>query len=610
MGSPLPPDPYKTLDVAKDASLATIRTAHRKLVLKTHPDKIQGDEALKKKRGEEFHQIQQAYEILSDDARRKAYDERVKLASLRAEMMGERGGPRGMPDIRPMPGRSPVVEVRGNRVYEERTPRRSYGDSQEDFFSSKPRESRPKYDDLYDPPASRKSSIRLQEEKRRARDIEEERERDKLRWERGNAKAEKKSVFAERTRQRTKDRRKDHDAKYRGVSVQEASETSSDSSDNEVPSKPRKREPLPKHRYEEVRRKDREETPRRTTKYAKDDGYADHLDSKLHHVKDYIRQSREPEVLEPRRPAIYKGVSTREIRPTPSPPAPAKATGRTHARRESSPPPKSIAKNKRVTEIVDPPESRRPSMPVSSSDPKGLRGLTSPSSKGRPSRASTAADYPPEPRQPGIRRAETMPLNRSRHDDYEPPKSSRIKEYDSDSSSPETPPGPSPQNKSTIFVVGEDEVSRGYNTVYVAPEDKRRRERDVSPKGRKSSDRPSLSTRGGSSARVPPTRSASYAPDADDFRPQRLKRSETAYASPLSSRQAPNQSSRQYFGEIPLAEEPYKVVHQSPKIRHEDVRYGKYDRRSSEDTSRDWAPGSEFGSRDRPSYERHTSRVY
>ncbi len=94
MESPLPPDPYKALDVAKDASLATIRTAHRKLVLKTHPDKVQGDEVLKKKRAEEFHTIQQSYEILSDDTKRKAYDDRVRLATLRAEMMAERPGAR------------------------------------------------------------------------------------------------------------------------------------------------------------------------------------------------------------------------------------------------------------------------------------------------------------------------------------------------------------------------------------------------------------------------------------------------------------------------------------------------------------------------------------
>ncbi|KAL9017785.1 MAG: hypothetical protein Q9185_004874 [Variospora sp. 1 TL-2023] len=608
MESPLPPDPYRALDVAKDASLATIRTAHRKLVLKTHPDKVQGDEALKKKRAEEFHQIQQAYEILSDDARRRAFDESVKLATLRAEMMAERGGSRNASDVRPMSGRSPIIEVRGGTVYEERTPRRSYHDHEDDFFSYKPRDSRPKYEDTYDPPSSRKSSIRLQEEKRRARDIEDERERERLRWERGNAKAEKKSVFAERTRERDKGRREDRSTKYKGAYVEEDSETSSDASDTQVSYQPRKREEAPKHRYEEVRRREREETPRRTSKRVTEEGYADFLDSKVHTVKDYIRQSREPEV-EIRRPAMYKAASTREVHPTPSPPATPKTVQRGYARRETSPPPKSSAKNRRVAEIVDPPETRRPSMPAAASDPKGLRVLTSLSNKGKSLRSATA-DYPPEPRQTGIRRAETMPINRSRHEDHRNTRSSRLQEVDSGSSSPEPIPASTPKTTSKVFVVeAEDQVPRGYNTVYVTPEDKRRRERDISPKGRKPSDRPSLSSRLGSSARLPPSRSTSYAADADDFRPQRLKRAETAYASPPSSRQTPKES-RHFFGEMPIAEEPYKVVHQSPKIGPQDIRYGRYERKSSEET-RDWAPpGSEFGARDRPSYGRSTSRVH
>ncbi|KAI4177026.1 MAG: hypothetical protein LQ343_000506 [Gyalolechia ehrenbergii] len=609
MESPLPPDPYKALDVVKDASLATIRTAHRKLVLKTHPDKVQGDEELKKKRAEDFHQIQQAYEILSDDARRKAYDERVKLATLRAEMTAERGGSRHMPEARPMNGRSPIIEVRGGRVYEERAPRRSYDDHEDDFFNYKPRDTRPRYEDPYDMPPLREPSIRLQEEKRRARDLEEGRERERLRRERGSAKAEKKSVFAERTRQRTKDRKKDYDSKFRGAYVEDGSDTSSDSSDPKGTYQPRQREDIPKYRYEEARRKDREDTPRRTSKCATEDGYSDFLDSKVPSVRDYIRQSREPEP-ELRRPAMYKGGSMREIHPVPSPPATPKVGGRGQVRRESSPPPKSAAKNRRVTEIVDPPEARRPSLPVTSSDPKGLRGSTSSSHKGKPPRAFTLDHQTVQARQPGIRRAETMPINRSRPDAHHASKSSRSKEIDPGYSIPEDHPGPSPKFRSTIFVVEEDEgVSRGYDTVYVTPEGKGRRERDLSPKGRKSSDRPPLLGRGGSSARLPPSRSTSYAPDADDFRAPRLKRAETAYASPSTSRQAPNQSPTQYFGEISQTEEPYKVVYQRPKIGPQDIRYGKHERRSSED-NRDWAPGSEFDSRNRPSYGRSASRVY
>ena len=621
MDSPLPPDPYKALDVAKDASLATIRTAHRKLVLKTHPDKVQGDEVLKKKRAEEFHTIQQSYEILSDDTKRKAYDDRVRLATLRAEMMADRPGARIAPDIRPMSGRSPVVEIRGGRLYEERVPRTtSYDDHTEDFFNYKPRDPRPKYDDKYTPSSSRKSSIRLQEEKIRARDIEEDQELERQRWERSSVKAEKKSVFAERDRRRTTTRKNDYDSKYssrhRGPYVEDDRETSSGSSDTEYTYKPKRREDPPRHRYEDVRRKDRDEIPRRDSKRVVEDVYPSH-EVKAHTAAEYIRQAREPEA-ESRRPSMYKGASTREIRPTPSPTVttdhPRRPSGRPPLRKDVSPPPKLSAKNRRMTEIVDPPEPRR--MPVSASDPKGLRGMVSSSGREKPIRVSTAADRYAEPKSPRIIRSETAPLHRSRHDDQQYTKSSRSKEFDSGHSSPESPPAISPKKTSTkIFVVDEDEeiAPRNYNTVYLTPEDKYRRdrERDHSPPSRKSAERPSMSSRSGTSSRMPSGRTPSYAVDAEAIQPPRLKRAETERLPPLNSRPSANNSPRQYFGEMPQTEEPYKIVHQSAKPGPHDIRYARYDRRGSDDASADWAPGSKFDPRSRPSHHRsNTSRVY
>jgi DnaJ-class molecular chaperone len=79
---PLGPDPYKALEIANHASLPEIRSAHRKLVLKCHPDKVQ-DPALKALKLEEFQKIQQAYELLTDDHRRLQYDEQLKLWELR-----------------------------------------------------------------------------------------------------------------------------------------------------------------------------------------------------------------------------------------------------------------------------------------------------------------------------------------------------------------------------------------------------------------------------------------------------------------------------------------------------------------------------------------------
>ena len=74
--------PYKTLDIPEDASHAVIRKTFRKLVLSCHPDRVQ-DESTKKQKIEQFHQVVQAYEILSDDSRRHRYDKRLNLQKLR-----------------------------------------------------------------------------------------------------------------------------------------------------------------------------------------------------------------------------------------------------------------------------------------------------------------------------------------------------------------------------------------------------------------------------------------------------------------------------------------------------------------------------------------------
>jgi len=64
-------DYYKILGVAKSASKPDIKSAYRKLALQWHPDKNPNDrEAAEAK----FRDVAEAYEVLSDDARRKEYD--------------------------------------------------------------------------------------------------------------------------------------------------------------------------------------------------------------------------------------------------------------------------------------------------------------------------------------------------------------------------------------------------------------------------------------------------------------------------------------------------------------------------------------------------------
>lgn len=82
--SSVPPDPYKALGVEKSADVSTIKSAYRKLVLKCHPDKVQ-DPTLKAVKQDEFQRVQQAYEVLVDETKRKAYDLDAKMRRMREE---------------------------------------------------------------------------------------------------------------------------------------------------------------------------------------------------------------------------------------------------------------------------------------------------------------------------------------------------------------------------------------------------------------------------------------------------------------------------------------------------------------------------------------------
>jgi len=66
-------DYYDVLGVAKNASEDDIKKAYRKLAMKHHPDRNQGDGA--KKSEEQFKEAKEAYEMLSDAQKRAAYDQ-------------------------------------------------------------------------------------------------------------------------------------------------------------------------------------------------------------------------------------------------------------------------------------------------------------------------------------------------------------------------------------------------------------------------------------------------------------------------------------------------------------------------------------------------------
>jgi molecular chaperone DnaJ len=88
-------DYYAALGVSKDAAAPDIKKAYRKLARKFHPDANQGDPTAEEK----FKEISEAYDVLSDAAKRKEYDEARALfggGGFRMPPGGMPGGAGGM----------------------------------------------------------------------------------------------------------------------------------------------------------------------------------------------------------------------------------------------------------------------------------------------------------------------------------------------------------------------------------------------------------------------------------------------------------------------------------------------------------------------------------
>jgi curved DNA-binding protein CbpA len=206
MSSPPQQDPYKALGIPKDADLAAVKTAYRKLVLKCHPDKIQ-DPTLKAAKQDEFQKVQQAYELLSDDTRRIKYDDEMKLYELRKEM--GRGGP---------PGQSPFdYEI---RTAEPRSAsfRSSPKETQRAYGQPSPRayDEEPRASSFEEPLRARATKTTTYEERKRPttrdgdRSRRSEEEREYERW----TKDRERAMHGAAKKSRDKDRRKGAEEKF------------------------------------------------------------------------------------------------------------------------------------------------------------------------------------------------------------------------------------------------------------------------------------------------------------------------------------------------------------------------------------------------------------
>src|ERR1044072_3185393 len=92
-------DYYGALGVKKTASTEDIRKAFRKMARKYHPDVNPGD----KKAEEKFKEISEANDVLSEEKKRKIYDQfgfysaNIDPAAAGAAARGGYGGPAGYP---------------------------------------------------------------------------------------------------------------------------------------------------------------------------------------------------------------------------------------------------------------------------------------------------------------------------------------------------------------------------------------------------------------------------------------------------------------------------------------------------------------------------------
>jgi len=88
-------DYYQVLGVQKNVSEDELKKTYRRLAMKYHPDRNQDD---KKNAEEQFKEVKEAYEVLSDPQKRAAYDQ-FGHAGIEGAMGGGGGGFGGFGDI-------------------------------------------------------------------------------------------------------------------------------------------------------------------------------------------------------------------------------------------------------------------------------------------------------------------------------------------------------------------------------------------------------------------------------------------------------------------------------------------------------------------------------
>ncbi|KAA8644728.1 hypothetical protein EYZ11_009675 [Aspergillus tanneri] len=529
-------DPYAVLGVQKDATLQEIRTAHRKLVLKCHPDKIK-DESQRSKAQDEFQKVQQAYELLSDETRRIKHDQKVRLAELRREMMARGGMPRtGGPSAR---------EYRDGRIYEERTPADTFD---EDIpFVEEPRTMSRKYEEF-----GKRQRPKGTEDKKKTKSVPVS-----TRAAKETARDSAKATHSNRAKYRTKERRREAYEKYEQTYGESDDDGASDSSTSSIYVRVKRPSESRRARESSSRKPKPADSPRRANplRYEEED-YADEWnkhDKLQSTARDYILRSRgtAPVEIDGRHRSSRSPLRHREYESAEPESSASRRSGR--SARSSKETVRGTSRHGSY-EHLEPQarsyEHKVPSMPTAATSP-GIKGSSAARPSLYPSRSATTHSHSRSKRDSS--RSDQVLLGMVYPDG--PPRASKLRStdrYDSGYSSPGTPemtPGESPSKPSSTRykIVTEPDTVVVEPSMLSPPHPSPRRTRTYSPPRQERPSRPAPK-QVRSSAAYP------YAPDPSSTRYEATR--------PSNSRQS---SSRTLFNEVEY----------STRVKDKDVKYAR-----------------------------------
>ncbi|PLB46835.1 DnaJ-domain-containing protein [Aspergillus steynii IBT 23096] len=549
-------DPYAVLGVQKDATLPEIKTAHRKLVLKCHPDKIK-DESLRSKAQDQFQKVQQAYELLSDDARRTKYDQKVRIAELKREMMARGGMPYSSPRAS-----SSAREYRDGRIYEERAPAEPFDD--EIPFTEEPRTTSRKFEEF-----GKRRSAKPTEEKKKTKSVPVS----NVRAAKDTARDSAKATHSNRAKSRTKERRREvYEKSHERVYGDSDDDGASDSSASSVYVRVKRPSESRRSREPSSRNPKPTESARRSSPRYEEDNYAGEWESKHKTAKDYILRSkgRAPVETDARHRSSRSPLRHRDYESAEPESSSSRRSGRSaRSSKETVRGSSRHGSYEHLEPQARPYEQKVPSVPTAATAP-GVKTSSSSRPSLYPSRSATTHSHPRLKRE-GTSRSEQVLLGMAYPDG--PPRTSKLRSgdrYDSGYSSPGTPEmpngeSPSKSSSTRYKIVTEPDTVVVEPSMPSPPHPSPKRAQTYSPPRQERPVRPTPK----------PVRSSttySYKPDASN-------RYESTR--PSTSRQP---SSRHLFGEVEYGARGKNDMKYAREVGPEHSKYPTRDARDSRDS--------------------------